>query len=150
MDNFLVNNTLALSIDDKMRKDLDSFLATNTQTDINRQVYLIKPLRDKNLKVTTCLVFDCHPHSFEEPTVIECKYTGCVLYIPAFWVEVPKELAFTYICELIDSIYSGIYTTWYQKGLIGGIGSSGGNSGTTTPGINNGCGCNPQATWNPI
>lgn len=143
--NELIMNNLEMNKD--MAKKLDSFLATKTTNDINRNVYLILPLRDEKLKITTCLVFNCHHEGFEEPTSIQCNYTGIVIHLPAFWVDVPKELAFNYICGLINSIYSDIYTKWYRSGLIGGI-NTGDNTGF--PSTNVGCGCIPKAEWKNV
>lgn len=127
-----------------MDKELDQFLSRKTCTDINREKFIPCALRDNTFKVTTCLMFNCNCHSYEDPTVIECECTGAVIYLPAFWLEVPKELAFTYLASLIDDLYAGTYRQWMIDGSIGNAGGNGSDSGS---GSGCGCGCNPNG-WN--
>lgn len=111
---------MAFQVTDLMKKKLDSFLAEKTCTDIDRTKFIIFDLKDVENGLTTCFVFNCNGHSYEDETIIPCKYTGCVIYINAFWLEVPKELAFNYLLELIGDLYkSGIYRDWYTSGMIG-------------------------------
>lgn len=117
-------------------KQLDSFLAEKTITDVDRTKYIPFAYRDNKNKLTTCLMFNCNGHGYEDPVILPCEYTGAVIHLPAFWVEVPKELAFTYILGLIKDLYEEQYSTWATSGLIGGVNDP--NSSTqTTPG----CGC---------
>lgn len=130
-----------------MERELDSFLATKTLTDVDRSKFITLALRDGVNKLATCLVFNCNCHSYEDPSIIPCEYTGAVIHLPAFWVEVPKELAFTYILNLVNGLYEDDYKDWKNGGFIGG------NTGTDTPdnpsgGNNCGCGCDP--TWNYV
>lgn len=117
-------------------KQLDSFLAEKTITDVDRTKYIPFVYRDNKNKLTTCLMFNCNGHGYEDPVILPCEYTGAVIHLPAFWVEVPKELAFTYILGLIKDLYEEQYSAWATSGLIGGVNDP--NSSTqTTPG----CGC---------
>lgn len=129
-----------------MEKELDSFLATRTITDVDRTKFIPFVLRDNINKLTTCLMFNCNCHSYEDPTIIPCEYTGAVIHLPAFWVEVPKELAFTYICDLINDLYKSTYQQWVIDGKIGNTGSSN-NTGVNTPNTNNNCGCGCNPGW---
>lgn len=137
---------MSLTIPNKIEQDLDSFFTTRTCTDIDRTKFLIKELKDFKNKLNTCLVFNCNCHSYEDPVQIECEYTGAVIHLPAFWVEVPKELAFTYIMGLLKELYEGTYTQWYIDGKIGNAGSNSGSSNTGSAGSNNCC-CNQ---WTPV
>lgn len=137
---------MILSIPKFIEKELDSFFATKTCTDIDRTKFIIKELRDFTNKVNTCLVFNCNCHSYEDPTQIECEFSGAVIHLPAFWVEVPKELAFSYIMGLLKELYEGTYTQWYIDGKIGNTGSNSGSSNTGSAGSNNCC-CNQ---WTPV
>ena len=137
---------MILTIPKKIEQDLDSFFATKTTTDIDRTKFIIKDFKDYSNKLNTCLVFNCNCNSYEDPVQIECEYTGAVIHLPAFWVEVPKELAFNYIMGLLKELYSGTYTQWYIDGKIGNTGSNSGNSNTGSTGGNNCC-CN---NWAPV
>ena len=139
---------MALEINKVMERDLDRFLAERTVTDIDRTKFIPFALRDNTNKLTTCLVFNCNCHSYEDPTIIPCEYTGAVIHLPAFWIEVPKELAFSYLIDQINQVYSEIYKQWYIDGKIGTIGSS--NTATST---GYGCGCpcnNANDGWVPV
>ena len=127
-----------------MEKELDQFLARKTCTDINREKFIPCALRDNSNKLTTCLMFNCNCHSYEDPVNIECEYTGAVIHLPAFWLEVPKELAMTYILGLIDSLYVSTYTQWAIDGKIGQMGGGDDNTGNTGCG----CGCTAMTGWN--
>lgn len=120
----------------KMEMDLDKFLSSKTITDVDRTKFLPLVLVDSCNKLTTCLMFNCNCHSYEDPTVIPCQYSGAVIHLPAFWVEVPKELAMTYIKGLIDELYGDTYKDWKNAGQIGPDSS--------------GCGCScPANNWTP-
>ena len=125
-------------------KELDQFLSRKTCTDINREKFIPLALRDNVNKLTTCLMFNCNCHSYEDPVNIECQYTGAVIHLPAFWLEVPKELAITYLLGLIDDLYNDTYTQWAISGLIGQMG------GSDLPDSGSGCGCGCSALngWN--
>jgi hypothetical protein len=116
-----------LTVPSIMLKELDNFLATKTCTDIDRTKFIpfdFNGKRDKKNNLTTCLVFNCNCHSYEDPTFIQCEYTGVVVHLPAFWLEVPKELAYTYISGILtDDLYGGIYKQWSISGKIGTSGS---------------------------
>ena len=127
-----------------MEKELDQFLSRKTCTDINREKFIPCALRDNANKLTTCLMFNCNCHSYEDPVNIECEYTGAVIHLPAFWLEVPKELAMTYILSLIDALYMSTYTQWSIDGKIGQIGGGDDNPGSSGCG----CGCTAIAGWN--
>lgn len=117
-------------------QQLDKFLAEKTITDVDRTRFIPFVYRDGVNKLTTCLMFNCNCHSYEDPTILPCEYTGAVIHLPAFWVEVPKELAFNYLLGLIKDLYTDTYYQWYKAGLIGGINTgTGDNTGTT------GCTC---------
>lgn len=135
---------MALTVNKVIERDLDAFLATKTCTDIDRTKFVVKDFKDFTNKLNTCLVFNCNCHSYEDPTQIECEYTGAVIHLPAFWLEVPKELSFNYIMSLIKELYDGVYTQWQIDGKIGNTGSGSGTSDDTT---GNGCCCNQ---WTPV
>ena len=136
---------MALEINKVMERDLDKFLAERTVTDIDRTKFIPFSLRDNTNKLTTCLVFNCNCHSYEDPTIIPCEYTGVVIHLPAFWIEVPKELAYTYLIDQINQVYNEIYKQWAIDGKIGNIGST-----TPTSPTNPGCPCNPNNGWVPV
>lgn len=125
-------------------RELDQFFARRTCTDINREKFIPFALRDNANKLTTCLMFNCNCHSYEDPVNIECEYTGAVIHLPAFWVEVPKELAMTYVLGIIDSLYESTYTQWAIDGKIGQMGGGDGNTGNSGCG----CGCTAMTGWN--
>lgn len=130
-----------------MKRDLDKFLTERTITDVDRTKFIPFVLRDGVNKLTICLMFNCNCHSYEDPTIIPCEYTGVVIHLPAFWVEVPKELAFTYIIDQINQIYCEIFKQWQIDGNIGG------NTGTSCPPLSNpgcNCPCDPNGGWHPI
>ena len=134
---------MALTINKVMEQNLDKFLATKTCTDIDRTKFIPFSLVDGINKLTTCFVFNCNCHAYEDPTVIPCEYTGAVIHLPAFWLEVPKELAFTYILGMLNDLYKETYTQWEISGYIGS------NSNTANNITNNsGCACNPG--WVPV
>lgn len=137
---------MALTINKVMEQKLDSFLATKTCTDIDRTKFIPFALVDGVNKLTTCLVFNCNCHTYEDPTVIPCEYTGAVIHLPAFWLEVPKELAFSYILGLINDLYKETYTQWSISGHIGVTGNSSDSNSNT----NNGCGCGCNPGWVPV
>lgn len=134
---------MTLTVNKVMEQKLDSFLATKTCTDIDRTKFIPFAIVDGINKLTTCLVFNCNCHTYEDPTVIPCEYTGAVIHLPAFWLEVPKELAFTYILGMLNDLYKETYTQWSISGYIGNTNnnSNGNNS-------NSGCPCNPG--WVPV
>ena len=137
---------MALEINKVMERDLDRFLAERTVTDIDRTKFIPFALRDNTNKLTTCLVFNCNCHSYEDPTIIPCEYTGAVIHLPAFWIEVPKELAFSYLIDQINQVYSEIYKQWAIDGKIG-------NTGTSNPPMtlaNPNCPCDPNGGWVPV
>lgn len=137
---------MALEINKVMERDLDRFLAERTVTDIDRTKFIPFALRDNTNKLTTCLVFNCNCHSYEDPTIIPCEYTGAVIHLPAFWIEVPKELAYNYLIDQINQVYSEIYKQWAIDGNIG-------NTGTTNPPMtpaNPNCPCDPNGGWVPV
>lgn len=127
---------------------LDSFFAEKTITDVDRTKFLPYKIEDYRYKLTTCLVFNCNCHSYEDPTIIPCEYTGAVIHLPAFWVEVPKELTMSYILGLLKDLYDSTYSDWYRAGLIGGIGNNGGNNTPSKPGNPN-CPCQGDG-WNNV
>ena len=129
---------LSLKINKVMEQNLDSFLSTKTCTDIDRTKYIPFELRDNTNKLLTCLVFNCNCHTYEDPTVIPCEYTGVVIHLPAFWLEVPKELAYNYIIGLVEGIYNETYTQWHIDGYIGGNKNNSSNAGNA----NGNCCCN--------
>lgn len=138
---------LEISVNKVMERNLDSFLATKTCTDIDRTKFIPFSLMDGVNKLTTCLIFNCNCHAYEDPTIIPCEYTGAVIHLPAFWLEVPKELAFTYIIGLINELYKSTYTQWIIDGGIVGGNSGNTNNPTTSSGC--GCGCMNDG-WTPI
>jgi hypothetical protein len=119
---------------------LDSFLAEKTCTDIDRTKYIPFSLKDNVKKYTICFIFNCNSHTNEDPTITPVQYTGVVIHLPAYWLEVPKELSYTYLVNLIQEVYEDTFTQWD----IDQAGSNATNSGT-----NCGCGCNPGG-WNPV
>lgn len=138
---------MKLEVNKLMIRELDSFLATKTITDVDRTKFIPFVLRDNPNKLSTCLMFNCNCHSYEDATIIPCEYTGAVIHLPAFWVEVPKELAFSYILGLLKELYSETYTQWSDAGLIGGDTNNTGNSN----GSMNGCQCGCAADgWFPV
>lgn len=96
----------------QMAKELDRFLSSKTITDVDRTKYLILSLKDFQCKLTTTIIFNCNSHQYEDPIIIPCEYSGAVIHLPAFWVEVPKELAFSYIVGLINQVYKETYKNW--------------------------------------
>ena len=119
-------------------KQLDTFLSEKTITDVDRTKYIPFVYKDTTNKLTTCLMFNCNGHNYEDPIILGCEYTGAVIHLPAFWVEVPKELAFNYIRKLIIGLYEEQYSQWYEAGLIGDIPNSDNNSNNACcPLINN-------------
>ena len=134
---------MALTINKVMEQNLDKFLVTKTCTDIDRTKFIPFSLVDGINKLTTCFVFNCNCHSYEDPTVIPCEYTGVVIHLPAFWLEVPKELAFTYILGMLNDLYKETYTQWEISGYIG-VNAESANNATN----NSGCACNPG--WVPV
>ena len=135
------------AVSELMKKKLDSFLAEKTCTDIDRSKFIPFVLKDVVNNLTTCFMFNCNGHSYEDETIVPCKYTGCVIYINAFWLEVPKELAYTYLLELLSDLYTtGIYRDWKNSGYIGGNTSDG--SGSSSGG---GCGCpRVDSEWHEV
>ena len=124
-----------LEVSKAMLKKLDEFLSVKTCTDIDRTKFIPCELKDNVNKLNTCLVFNCNCHSYEDPTIIPCEYSGAVIHIPAFWLEVPKELAFNYIINLLNDLYSQTYKQWQIDYIIG--------NNTGSSGYNNcGCDCN--------
>lgn len=134
---------IELKIPKRMITELDKFLSSKTCTDIDRTKFIpfdFNGVRDTVNKLTTCFIFNCNCHSYEDPTFIYCEHTGAVVHLPAFWLEVPKELAFTYIMNILnDDLYNGTYKQWAIDGYIGG--ESGTSSGGTSNAIAN-CPCN--------
>ena len=127
-----------------MFKQLDDFLATKTTTDIDRTKYIMFEFKDPANRLNTCLVFDCNMTDYKDPTVIECEYTGAVIHVPAFWIEVPKELAITYLYNILYEVYQGTYRQWLISGYIGNT------DYTNNFGISCKCPCGPGAGWIPI
>ena len=126
-----------------MEAELDKFLSTKTITDVDRTSYIPLALFDGCNKLTTCLMFNCNCHSYEDPTIIPCEYTGAVVHLPAFWVEVPKELAMTYLKDIVNQLYKGTYKDWKDAGYLGR------DNGGTDSGNGSGCGCpcGPTGGW---
>ena len=131
-----------LTVNKLMEKELDGFLATKTCTDIDRTKFIPFSLKDKANKLTTCFIFNCNGHTYEDPTIIPCEYTGAVIYLPAFWLEVPKELSYEYIMGIINDIYKDTYTQWAIDGKLGCSSSTESNNSIPN------CPCNNN--WTPV
>lgn len=129
-----------------MEKQLDGFLAEKTITDVDRTKFVPFVLRDPRYKLTICLMFNCNCHSYEDPTIINCQYTGSVIHLPAFWIEVPKELAYNYLLDTINDLYKDTYADWIRSGLTL---NSPPNTTIPSGGNNCNCGCNPDG-WHEV
>lgn len=116
----------------EMINTLDKFFAERTIMDIDRNTFLMCNLYDRPKKITISLVFMRDWDSIETDSfnsvIIQDK--GAVFTFPCYWIEIPKELAMTYIMYIIDDFYQNEVSKWSSN-------SSGGN----TSGSGNDCNC---------
>ena len=126
-----------------MINQLDKFFSEKTTPDVDRNTFLICNLNDRINTLTISLVFmrDWHTLEYDDYNQIVLKNRGCIFVLPSYWVSIPKELALTYIQELIDDFYNVEVSQWNT-----GSGGSGSGSGTGDgSSSDNGCPCkNPS------
>lgn len=121
-----------------MTNQLDKFFSEKTTPDVDRNTFLICNLNDRINILTISLVFmrDWHTLEYDDYNQIVLKNKGCIFVLPSYWVSIPKELALTYIQELIDDFYNVEVSKWNT-----GSGSSGNGSGTGDGSSSGGNGC---------
>lgn len=130
-------------ITEEMKNTLDSFFASKTIVDVDRNTFLICNLKDKPNKLTISLVFLRDWHSLESDSYnyVAIEGSGAVFTFPCYWASVPKELAMPYIMEIIQTFYDEVVSGWKLGDGSGSGSSSSGNNSSTNQ--NNGCLCPP-------
>ena len=120
---------------------LDKFLSSKTTADINRETYLICNLDDTINKIKVSIVFLKRCENIEcgsfESCVIENQ--GAVFTVPCYWLDIPKELAFTYLTSIIDTFYEEHVAGWLNGTWAGNGNTTGSDSNNNI--TNNICPC---------
>lgn len=114
---------------DKMKNDIDKFIADKTVGDINRDAFLVCNLEDKVKELTISLVFLRDWNSTESNTYdfIYLQNKGAVITLPCYWLSIPRKLSTHYIEFVINEVY---------KEIEGSSSSNGSNSSGTNCGHN--------------
>ena len=131
---------MVVTINERFFNALDTFLAEKSCNDVNRDTYLVHNVEDTINKITVSIVFLREWHTDindDEYGQIVIPNVGAVITVPGYWISVPKELAFTYLKEIINQFYNDIVSGWKAAELTQQLSSVPNNSSNT----NNPCQC---------
>ena len=106
---------MVVTINERFFNALDTFLADKNCNDVNRDTYLVHNVEDTINKITVSIVFLREWHTDindDEYGQIVIPNTGAVITVPGYWISVPKELAFTYLKEIINQFYNDFVSEW--------------------------------------
>lgn len=106
---------MVVTINERFFNALDTFLAEKNCNDVNRDTYLVHNVEDTINKITVSIVFLREWHTDindDEYGQIVIPNTGAVITVPGYWISVPKELAFTYLKEIINQFYNDFVSGW--------------------------------------
>lgn len=106
---------MVVTINERFFNALDTFLAEKSCNDVNRDTYLVHNVEDTINKITVSIVFLREWHTDindDEYGQIVIPNVGAVITVPGYWISVPKELAFTYLKEIINQFYNDFVSKW--------------------------------------
>lgn len=106
---------MVVTINERFFNALDTFLAEKSCNDVNRDTYLVHNVEDTINKITVSIVFLREWHTDindDEYGQIVIPNVGAVITVPGYWISVPKELAFTYLKEIINQFYNDFVSGW--------------------------------------
>lgn len=104
-----------ITINERYFNSLDIFLSEKSCNDVNRDTYLVHNIEDAINKITISIVFLREWHNDindDEYGLIEIPNVGAVITVPGYWISVPKELAFTYLKEIVNQFYEDNVSKW--------------------------------------
>lgn len=131
---------MVVTINERFFNALDTFLAEKSCNDVNRDTYLVHNVEDTINKITVSIVFLREWHTDindDEYGQIVIPNVGAVITVPGYWISVPKELAFTYLKEIINQFYNDFVSGWKAAEVTQQLSSVTNNSNNT----NNSCQC---------
>lgn len=131
---------MVVTINERFFNALDTFLAEKSCNDVNRDTYLVHNVEDTINKITVSIVFLREWHTDindDEYGQIVIPNVGAVITVPGYWISVPKELAFTYLKEIINQFYNDFVSGWKAAEVTQQLSSVTNNSSNT----NNPCQC---------
>lgn len=131
---------MVVTINERFFNALDTFLAEKSCNDVNRDTYLVHNVEDTINKITVSIVFLREWHTDindDEYGQIVIPNVGAVITVPGYWISVPKELAFTYLKEIINQFYNDFVSGWKAAEVTQQLSSMTNNSSNT----NNSCQC---------
>ena len=131
---------MVVTINERFFNALDTFLAEKSCNDVNRDTYLVHNVEDTINKITVSIVFLREWHTDindDEYGQIVIPNVGAVITVPGYWISVPKELAFTYLKEIINQFYNDFVSGWKAAEVTQQLSSMTNNSSNT----NNPCQC---------
>ena len=131
---------MVVTINERFFNALDTFLAEKSCNDVNRDTYLVHNVEDTINKITVSIVFLREWHTDindDEYGQIVIPNVGAVITVPGYWISVPKELAFTYLKEIINQFYNDFVSGWKAAEVTQQLSSVTNNSSNT----NNLCQC---------
>lgn len=106
---------MVVTINERFFNALDTFLAEKSCNDVNRDTYLVHNVEDTINNITVSIVFLREWHTDindDEYGQIVIPNVGAVITVPGYWISVPKELAFTYLKEIINQFYNDFVSGW--------------------------------------
>ena len=116
-----------ITINERFFGPLDTFLAEKSCNDVNRDTYLVHNIEDTINKITVSIVFLREWHTDindDEYGQIVIPNIGAVITVPGYWISIPKELAFTYLKEIVNQFYSEHVSEWKAKEVALQVNSS--------------------------
>lgn len=132
---------MVVTINERFFNALDTFLAEKNCNDVNRDTYLVHNVEDTINKITVSIVFLREWHTDindDEYGQIVIPNVGAVITVPGYWISIPKELAFTYLKEIINQFYNDFVSGWKAAEVTQQLSSVANNSSNST---NNPCQC---------
>lgn len=125
---------MVVTINERFFNALDTFLAEKSCNDVNRDTYLVHNVEDTINKITVSIVFLREWHTDindDEYGQIVIPNVGAVITVPGYWISVPKELAFTYLKEIINQFYNDFVSGWKAAEVTQQLSSATDNSSNT-------------------
>lgn len=128
---------MVVTINERFFNALDTFLAEKSCNDVNRDTYLVHNIEDTINKITVSIVFLREWHTDindDEYGQIVIPNVGAVITVPGYWISIPKELAFTYLREIVNQFYNDHVSEWKAAEVtqqLNHAGNNGSNTGTS-------------------